>query len=79
MAKHCPLHRPTLLRVGITGIVITTLCCLTPIMIVLSGVVGLSWLVGYLNEVLLPALVLFLSITIYAGWRDQHTTGGETS
>jgi mercuric ion transport protein len=55
-----------LLKTGIIGSVIAALCCFTPVLVVLLGAVGLSSLVGYLDFVLLPALVLFVCITIYA-------------
>ncbi len=62
-----------LLRVGIVGAVVAALCCFTPILVVLLGVVGLSALVGWLDVVLLPALAVFLGITVYALWRRQRT------
>ena len=77
MAKHCPKPRPTLLRVGIVGSVVAALCCATPILVILFGAVGLRWLAGYLDYVLLPALVLFLGLTMYAMWRDGDTIGRE--
>lgn len=58
-----------LLRIGIVGSVIAALCCFTPILAVLLGAVGLSAIVGYLDFVLLPALLIFLVITGYALWR----------
>jgi mercuric ion transport protein len=63
-----------LLKVGIIGTVIAALCCFTPILVILLGVVGLSTLVGWLDIVLLPALALFAGITVYALWRKQRTT-----
>ena len=59
----------TILRVGIFGTVIAALCCFTPVLVVLLGVVGLSALTGYLDLVLLPALAFFIGLTIYALWR----------
>ena len=56
----------SLLKVGIIGSVIAAVCCFTPILVVLLGLVGASALVGYLDYVLLPALVLFLGVLIYA-------------
>lgn len=56
----------SILKVGITGTIIAALCCFTPILAVLFGLVGLSAIVGYLDYVLLPALAVFLLITIYA-------------
>ena len=56
---------------GIVGTVIAALCCFTPVLVVLFGVVGLSALVGYLDYVLFPALGFFIALTIYALWRKQ--------
>lgn len=61
-----------LLRIGIIGSIIAALCCFTPVLVVLLGVVGVSWLAGYLDYVLLPALIFFLSLTAYALWRRQR-------
>lgn len=55
-----------LLGIGIGGTIIAVLCCFTPILVILLGVVGLSALTGYLDYVLLPALVIFIGITGYA-------------
>ncbi len=59
----------TLLRTWIIGTVVAALCCFTPILVVLFGVVGLSALVGYLDYVLFPALAFFVGLTAYALWR----------
>jgi mercuric ion transport protein len=61
----------SLLKLGILGTVIAALCCFTPILVILLGVVGLSALTGYLDYVLMPALAVFVLITIYALWRRQ--------
>ena len=58
-----------LLRTGIIGTVVAALCCFTPILVVLFGVVGLSAAVGYLDYVLFPALAIFSGLTLYALWR----------
>jgi len=62
----------TLLRVGIVGTVIAALCCFTPVLVVLVGIVGLSAITGYLDYVLFPALAFFIGLTIYAMWRKQR-------
>ncbi len=62
----------TLLRTGIIGTVIVALCCFTPVLVILFGVVGLSAAVGYLDLVLFPALAIFLAITGYALWRRSR-------
>lgn len=63
-----------LLKMGIVGTIIAALCCFTPILVVLFGFVGLSAIVGYLDYVLLPALAVFVLITIYALIRRARNT-----
>ncbi|MEL6202281.1 MAG: mercury resistance system transport protein MerF [Pseudomonadota bacterium] len=60
-----------ILTTGIIGTVIAALCCFTPALVILLGVVGLSAIVGYLDYVLLPALAFFVLLTVYALWRRQ--------
>lgn len=67
-----------LLRIGIAGTVIAALCCFTPLIVGLLAVVGLSAAVGYLDYVLLPALVVFVGITVYAVLR-RRSAGAERS
>ena len=61
-----------LLLTGVIGAVVAALCCFTPVLVVLFGAVGLSAVVGYLDYVLLPALAVFVGITIYALWRKNR-------
>ena len=42
------------------------LCCFTPLLVIVLGVVGLSALTRYLDVVLLPALGAMIIITIIA-------------
>lgn len=60
------MENRTLLKTGIAGSVIAAVCCATPILVVLLGALGLSAWVGWLDYVLIPALVVFVGITIYA-------------
>jgi len=55
-----------LLWTGATGSVIAAICCFTPLLVVLLGALGLSAWLGWLDNLLLPALALFLGITVYA-------------
>lgn len=57
------------LQVGIVGSLIAAICCFTPALVILLGAVGLSTMIGYLDFVLFPALVIFLAITGYALWK----------
>ncbi|MEX0706739.1 MAG: mercury resistance system transport protein MerF [Woeseia sp.] len=62
----------TLLRASLIGTMIVALCCFTPILVVLLGAVGLAALTGYLDYVLLPALAIFIGLTVYAVWRKKQ-------
>lgn len=61
-----------LLATGLVGALITALCCFTPILVVLLGLVGLGALTGYLDYVLLPALAVFLGLTAYGLVRQKQ-------
>ncbi len=56
----------TLLTTGIIGTAIAALCCFTPVLVILLGLVGLSAWTDHLDVVLMPALIFFLALTIYA-------------
>jgi mercuric ion transport protein len=62
-----------MLKTGIIGTVIAALCCFTPVLVILLSAVGLSAIIGWLDFVLLPALVIFLAITGYALWKKSQT------
>jgi len=51
-----------LLWVGGIGTPILALCCFTPILVIFFGLIGLSFMVPYLDYVLFPLLALFLII-----------------
>ncbi len=61
-----------LLKIGIVGTVIAALCCFTPILVVLLGVVGLSAALGWLDYVLFPSLAFLIGLTVYALYRRQR-------
>jgi mercuric ion transport protein len=61
----------TLLRVGIVGTAVAALCCFTPILVLVLGIVGLSAMLGWLDYILLPALAVFIGITVSALWRRR--------
>jgi len=68
----------TLLKVGIIGTITAALCCFTPVLVILFGIVGLSALVGYLDIVLFPALGLFILLTLYALWPNATNPAFKT-
>jgi mercuric ion transport protein len=67
------MNNNRLLKTGIIGSVIAAICCVTPVLVLLFGVLGLSAAVGWLDFVLLPALAVFLAITGYALWKRNRT------
>ncbi|RKF12548.1 mercury resistance system transport protein MerF [Roseovarius spongiae] len=68
-----------LLLTGVIGTLIAALCCFTPVLVILLGVVGLSALTGFLDYVLIPALVFFVLLTIYALVRRARTQKRNTN
>ncbi len=64
---------PKLLKIGIIGAIVAALCCFTPVLVVLLGTVGLSAALGWLDYVLLPALALFIAISLYAFAKSRRT------
>lgn len=61
----------TMLKTGIVGTVIAVICCLTPVLVILFGAIGLSALVGWLDYVLFPALIICVAMIGYALWKRQ--------
>ena len=64
----------SLLKVGIFGSIVLAICCFMPALVILLSVVGLSALVGTLDYVLIPTLLIFILITVYALWRKAKAT-----
>lgn len=63
------MKNKNLLRTGIAGSAIAAICCFTPALVILLGAVGFSAWLAWLDFVLLPALALFLGVTIFAALR----------
>ncbi|WP_025899305.1 mercury resistance system transport protein MerF [Sneathiella glossodoripedis] len=55
--------------VGIVGSLLTAICCFTPVLAILMGAIGLSSLLGWLDYILLPLLVIFIGILGHSLWR----------
>ena len=60
-----------LLTTGVIGTVVAALCCFTPVLVVLFGVIGVSAWLGWIDYVLFPALAFFILLTAYAVWRRK--------
>jgi mercuric ion transport protein len=65
------MKNTSLLKVGLIGTAIAALCCFTPVLVVLLGVVGLSAVLGWIDYVLFPVLAIFIGITVYALYHRQ--------
>ncbi|MDQ6988676.1 MAG: mercury resistance system transport protein MerF [Mariprofundaceae bacterium] len=64
----------TLFKTSIIGSIVFALCCFTPVLVLLFAAIGISAWVGYLDVVLLPALALFIALTIYAFIRQNKAS-----
>jgi mercuric ion transport protein len=68
------MNDKNLLRTGIVGSAIVALCCVTPVLVIALGALGLAALVGWLDFVLFPLLAVFLGLTGYALYRRQRSS-----
>lgn len=62
-----------ILLTGVIGTVVAALCCFTPVLVILLGAVGLLALLSVLDYVLIPALIFFIGLTVYAVIRRSKT------
>ena len=72
------MKKSTLLKTGIIGTAVAALCCVTPVLVLLFGAVGLAAWVGHLDAVLMPALIFFVGLTLYAFFRKDNGACCET-
>ncbi|MEE9140569.1 MAG: mercury resistance system transport protein MerF [Alphaproteobacteria bacterium] len=70
-----------LLGLGLAGALIAAVMCFTPALVILLGVVGLSAWLGWADYVLLPALLLFASVAVFAfvRWTRQARSSERTA
>jgi mercuric ion transport protein len=68
------LSEARLLKVGAIGAAVAAICCFTPALLVLLGALGLSHFAGVLDYVLLPPLLTFIGLIIYALIRKSPAT-----
>ena len=68
------MNDKNLLRTGIAGSVIVALCCVTPVLVIALGALGLAAIVGWLDFVLFPLLAAFLGLTGYVLYRRQRSS-----
>jgi len=66
------LDRHKLLATGVVGSTLAAIFCFTPALAVLLGTIGLSAWLGWADTLLLPALGLFLAMTVYGLFLRQR-------
>jgi mercuric ion transport protein len=61
-------------KTGIWGTIVTAICCFTPVLPWVLGLIGLAILIPYLDYVLFPLLFLFLALAFWGWRRARHTS-----
>lgn len=61
-----------MVKTGIIGSALMSLCCFTPFLVVLFGWAGLTAVLAYLDFFLLPALGIFILLTVFALWKRHQ-------
>lgn len=61
-----------ILRIGTLGALLAALCCVTPVLVLALGAVGLSAAVVWLDYALLPALAVFVGMAVYGFVRSRR-------
>ncbi len=65
------MKKNNFIKIGITGSILTAICCVTPVLVILFGVLGIGAMASYLDIILLPLLALFLGLAGYGYWRSK--------
>lgn len=67
------------MRVGGIGAMIAAICCFTPSLVIFLGIAGLGAITGYLDYLLLPALLVCLGLLAYGIVlrKKDHAVGQE--
>ena len=61
----------TLITAGATGTVLAAICCMTPLLAAVFGVVGLTAWLAKADYVLIPALFLCLALLTFGLYRRR--------
>ena len=63
--------------IGGVGALLAVICCFTPALVLLLGVLGLSALVGWwLDLILFPAMAIFMGIAAYGFYLRRRASAG---
>ena len=61
----------TLITTGAIGAVLAAICCLTPLLVIVFGAVGLTAWLAKADYVLIPALILCLALVAFGLYRRR--------
>lgn len=51
---------------GLVGTIVVALCCFTPYFALLLAFLGLALITPYLDFILIPLLIIFITLTIFS-------------
>jgi mercuric ion transport protein len=60
-----------LITTGAIGTITAVICCVTPVLVILTSAIGFAAVIGNLDYVLFPAIAIFLGLIGY-GWRIKN-------
>jgi mercuric ion transport protein len=69
------MHDRTFITTGMVGAVLAALCCMTPLLAVVFGAVGLTAWLAKADYVLIPALILCLALIAFGVYRKRLRQG----
>ena len=65
----------TLITTGAIGAVLAAICCATPLLVVVLGVIGLTGWLAKADYVVIPALILCLGLIVFGLYRRRLRRG----
>ena len=63
------MHDRSLITIGAIGAIFAAICCMTPLLVVVFGAVGLAAWLAKADYVLVPALILCLALVDFGLYR----------
>ena len=67
-----------LIGVGAAGAAVSMLCCVTPVLAILLGALGLTAFVAKLDYVLIPVFIASIALVIFALVRRRRSCAAKT-
>ena len=69
------MHGRTLITTGAIGAILAAICCMTPLLVVVFGTVGLTAWLAKADYVLIPALLVCLALVAFGHYRRRLRHG----